>query len=402
MTIVSLLLAWSFDRSIAAQPPPGGQVTGSPATVQADAIKCWWRTSGNAVRVGEPFSVVLTCAVLDADSATVVPDQSQLDPSVVQLPPFEVIGGTPAIDFRSARRRFFQYRYDLRLISEDMFGREVKLPALSINYRIQSRAESIQGRDRQYILPAESIRVLSLVPADATDIRDRSVETFRDIEALRFRASALRVIAVGLFGLGAGMFLFAIIRVSRRAPDQPRATARVVSDRAILRGAGRELANVRLDREANGWNRELAARALAAARVVATFALSCRVSQTLSASGDKAQSGQLVVSDGWLRPKTALISTGITSESFVQALSQSVPSANGRVARLGSLQTALVSLAAIAYGRDETLDLTHLDDSVSVALDVLQRLKRENAWIRRKFRAISQSASQAGGLVWRR
>jgi len=33
--------------------------------VETDPIQCWWRTSAGAVRVGEAFSVVLTCAVLE-------------------------------------------------------------------------------------------------------------------------------------------------------------------------------------------------------------------------------------------------------------------------------------------------------------------------------------------------
>ena len=58
-----------------------------------DPLKCWWRTSAGAVRIAEPFSVVLTCAVLETDAATVVVDQSRLEPSVVQFAPFEVLGG---------------------------------------------------------------------------------------------------------------------------------------------------------------------------------------------------------------------------------------------------------------------------------------------------------------------
>ena len=45
---------------------------GAAQTVQTDPLQCWWRTSAGAVRVGEPFTVVLTCAVLETDAATVV------------------------------------------------------------------------------------------------------------------------------------------------------------------------------------------------------------------------------------------------------------------------------------------------------------------------------------------
>ena len=37
-------------------------------------------TSASAVRVGEPFSLVLTCAVVETDAVTVVPDQADSSP----------------------------------------------------------------------------------------------------------------------------------------------------------------------------------------------------------------------------------------------------------------------------------------------------------------------------------
>src|SRR5947207_5385658 len=97
--------------------------TARAQNVQTDPLQCWWRTSTGAVRVGEPFTVVLTCAVLETDQVTVVPDQTRLEPSVVQFAPFEVLGGTHGADLRSGDRRFFQYEYRLRLIADGMFGK---------------------------------------------------------------------------------------------------------------------------------------------------------------------------------------------------------------------------------------------------------------------------------------
>ena len=81
-----------------------------PRPSKTDPIRCWWRTSARAVRVGEPFSVVFTCAVIETESVTVVPNQAELDPDAVQLPPFDVIGGSQGTDLRTADHRFFQYR----------------------------------------------------------------------------------------------------------------------------------------------------------------------------------------------------------------------------------------------------------------------------------------------------
>src|SRR5436190_5322511 len=187
--------------------------------VQTDPLQCWWKTSAGAVRVGEPFAVVLTCAVLETDAATVVVDQSRLEHTTVQFPPFEVLGGSHGADLRTDQRRFFQYEYRLRLIAENMFGKDAALPETKISYRVQSKVgqkTAIQGRDQTYLLPAQSVRVMSLVPADASDIRDTSAETFGDIDQRAFRANLFTVIGTVLFVVAALLALLALVRVFRR------------------------------------------------------------------------------------------------------------------------------------------------------------------------------------------
>src|SRR6266571_4010940 len=99
--------------------------TARAQNVQTDPLQCWWRTSAGAVRVGEPFTVVLTCAVIETDAAQVVVDQSRLEPAVMQFAPFEVLGGSHGADLRTDERRFFQYEYRMRLIAENQFGKDV-------------------------------------------------------------------------------------------------------------------------------------------------------------------------------------------------------------------------------------------------------------------------------------
>src|SRR5438045_5477388 len=161
--LVGILMAGGV--ALAAQETPAAP----PGTVnvEADPIRCWWRTSSNAVRVGEPFSLILTCAIVENETTTVVPDQSRLDPAAMQLPPFEVVGGQREPDLRGDQRRFFQYEYTLRLISEELFGKDVRIPSVQISYHLESRVErgdSVRGRDRNYILPSASVEVLSVVP----------------------------------------------------------------------------------------------------------------------------------------------------------------------------------------------------------------------------------------------
>src|SRR5712691_2954118 len=224
--------------------------------VSTDPLQCWWRTSAGAVRVGEPFSVVLTCAVLETDAATVVVDQSRLEPSVVQFAPFEVLGGSHGADLRTDQRRFFQYEYRLRLIAENTFGKDAALPETKISYRVQSKVgqkTAIQGRDQTYLLPPQSVRVMSLVPADASDIRDASAETFGDIDQRAFRANLFTVIAGVLFVVAGLLTLLALVRLFRRYRTPVTAAERPIGDGTILRGVGRELAEVRRARESGGW-----------------------------------------------------------------------------------------------------------------------------------------------------
>src|SRR5687767_10578022 len=126
------------------------------ANVEVDPITCWWRSTANAIRVGETFTVILTCSVLQTEAARVIADESRLDPTAVQLPPFEVLGGTHAKDITTAGRRFFQYEYQVRVIAENVFASTAMLPAVEISYKVESRVQtgdSVAGRDQAYALP---------------------------------------------------------------------------------------------------------------------------------------------------------------------------------------------------------------------------------------------------------
>jgi len=163
--------------------------------------------------------------VLESDAATVVVDQSRLEPSVVQFAPFEVLGGSHGADLRTDLRRFFQYEYRLRLIAENLFGRDAALPETKLSYRVQSKVgqnTSLQGRDQSYVLPAQSVRVLSLVPGDASDIRDTSAETFSDLDQRAFRANLLVVIGGVLLVVAGLLALLALVRLFARVPEAGR------------------------------------------------------------------------------------------------------------------------------------------------------------------------------------
>ena len=376
--------------------------------VETDPLQCWWRTSAGAVRVGEPFTVVLTCAVLETEAATVVVDQSRLEPSVVQFAPFEVLGGSHGADLRTDQRRFFQYVYRMRLIAENLFGRDVSLPETKLSYHVQSkmgeRQAALQGRDQTYLLPSQSVRVMSLVPADATDIRDTAGETFGDLDERAFRANLFTIIGGVLFTLAGLMALLALVRLARRYRKTSTATERLMTDQAVLRGVGRELAHVRRERDSGGWTPELAGRALAALRIAGTYLVGRPVSlmpaNKLTAEGqDVPEAGRLILRAGWPRPKRIAVSGAVTSLTMTRELARG---ANARrTVLLESLGRALSVFTTAHFGREGTLDEGALDESLGTAREVLSRAKLEQLWVMKRFAAYRAPAPM-DTRVWSR
>jgi hypothetical protein len=381
-------------------------------TRTADPLQCWWRTSTGAIRIGEPFTVVLTCAVLETDAATVVVDQSRLEPSVVQFAPFEVLpGGSHGADLRRGDRRFFQYEYRARLIAENQFGKDVAIPETKLSYHIQSsvgQKTSLQGRDQSYILPPLSLRVLSLVPADATDIRDTPYQTFNDIDQRGFRANLLTVIGGVLLAVAALLALLALVRLLARYRKPAEASSRLISDSAAIRAAARELAAVRRQREAGGWTPELAGRALAAMRVAGSYAVGRRASLMPAASqssvagrqssvgslqspdGSQApeEAGRLIVKTGWPRARRVAVSGAITSQSVGRDRLRRAGTAGFAASPLyESLEQALAALTAAQYGRNGTLNDTELDEALATGGQVLKRARLDQTWVMKRLAA---------------
>lgn len=384
----------------------------SAQDVQTDPLQCWWRTSAGAIRAGETFTAVLTCAVVDTPDVKVVVDESRLDPSVVQFPPFEVTGGSHAADLRSgsgANRRFFQYEYRLRLIAENLFGKDVALPETKLSYRVQSRIsqrqpsgqgrdEAIAGRDQTYVLPPLSLRLLSMVPAEASDIRDSSSETFADVDRRTFRANLFVVVGGVLFALAGLMAVLTLVRLVLRARRPATAGERLVGDGAILKGVGRELAAVQRQREESGWSAELAARALAALRIIGTYALGRRAARAVAsnvmngAAADPAADGRILVNVGWPKTRRVAVSGSATARSVADAIRRAGNgSSRGAIAtrpgELESIEQALSRFTMVQYGNasNGAYDDSALDQSLRAAQDVLRRLKIEQTWLMRRL-----------------
>jgi hypothetical protein len=350
-----------------AQPPAGAIV------VETDPVRCWWRTDRASIRMGEPFETVLTCAALETASTRVVVDRSRLDPTVVSVPPFDVLGGTTAEDATTASRRFFQYTYQLRLLNDSAFGQDVSLAGLTITYRIDtltSEGTTSQGRDQSYALPALALRVLSLVPGGARDIRDASALTFADLESRRFRARALGILGWVLYALAAAVAALATVRAYGALGTPAKARSSLVSGRAILQRAKGELAEVTRARQAEGWTDALVARAAAALRVVGGYAIGDPASQSVGRAAS-ATDGQLALSQGVLRRRHALVSSSVTPADLAAAAE--TDSAVQRV------RDGLAATTAARFGRAD-VDEGAVDSAMSAAGELAGRLAWRHSW----------------------
>jgi hypothetical protein len=340
--LLALLL---IARAGAAQPAP---------LVEVDPIRCWWRTSQGAVAVGQPFTLTLTCAVLENEAVRVMPDESPLAVGAVQLAPFELVSGAHPADLRSGQRRFFQYEYTIRLIDPTAIDRDVKLPDLSIHYRVSSRVQTdaLEGRDRIYLLPSQSVHISSTVPADATDIRDASDIKFGDAESLRFRARVFNIAAIALAALGALVLIAAAMRIALGGARRSRVDAATVSDRAILRSVASELTAVQSEAK-GGWSPELASRAAAALRIAAGYAIGKSPRQRLLSSDGAAGDGRLVVTRRGLKTRRIAVTSPVTSQEVTAAL-ETLPLTTPHARRSGleELRNALASFTRALYAAE--------------------------------------------------
>jgi hypothetical protein len=350
-----------------AQTPAGGTV------VEADPVRCWWRTDRASIRMGEPFEAVLTCAALETASTRVVVDRSRLDPTVLSVPPFDVLGGTTAEDATTAARRFFQYTYQLRLLNDAAFGQDVSLAGLTITYRIDTltgEGTTSQGRDQTYALPALAVRVLSLVPGGARDIRDASALTFADLEARRFRGRALGIIGWVLYALAGAVVALAIVRAYGALGVPAKARSSLVSGRAILQRAKGELAEVTRARQADGWTDALVARAAAALRLVGGYAIGAPAAQSIGRAAQVAE-GQLALSQGLLRRRHALVSSSVTPAALTAAAET-----DGAVQRV---RDGLTAATAARFGRAR-VDEGAVESAVTAAGELAGRLAWRHSW----------------------
>jgi hypothetical protein len=365
-----------------------------------EPIRCWRQSSAGAVALGETFTVVLTCAVYEADNAQAVPDESRLGVASIQMAPFEILGGSHPPDVHRGSRRFFQYDYQLRIISPDAIGHDVNIPPLAISYRIHSRvgaAGALEGRDLSYVMPMMPIKVLSLVPADASDIRDASEASLATVESMRFRSSLFRVLTLAFGALAAVLAVLALLPLARSTTAAAAEDRHRIPDRAILESTGRDLAAVQARVRGEGWTDETVAGALASARLVAAAAIDHPISQRDVAKDGAVTAGRLLVQHGLLRRTAATVSSPVTADDVMRANAGARAFSTTRRQQLAGLQAGLSALTSALYRQEPVRDAAALDEAVRHAIAVATDVAHERSWWSRLRQGFG-----AQGALWAR
>jgi hypothetical protein len=378
--------------------PPAFQQIRQPGDVEVEPIKCFWKTDRSTIIVGERFTVVLTCGIIDTDKIKAVPDFNQLEGSTIGLQPFEVVKGVRHEDVRNPPYRYVQYEYTARLIAEGLFEKDIDLPAVKLTYHIQSSVGGgSTGRDQTYQLPAMAMHVASLVPKKAADIRDTTATTFAEIEARRVRSTGEFVAALIAFGFAVVLLGLALVRVVGRYRVRTPAAERLLGVSAVLSGCLREAGRVQAD-AAGGWTPELASRALTLLRIGGAVALDRPVAQSIVGAGVAPREGQIALRKGLLGRRRSLVSTATTPV----AIARSLASTNGHApnarteAILKELEESLTVLSRARYGREGKLEGPALDAAFESGVSALKKLRTKNMWPMRTIGSLTRQATEIG------
>ncbi|MEO2194785.1 MAG: hypothetical protein ABGY72_01680 [bacterium] len=402
MVAPALLLALGVSAPAWAQTEeaaPTAEASTAVASTAVDALQCWRRLGQNAVRVGERFTMTVTCSTVETDRARTILDPVVLEPASIDVTPFEVLDGERFEEVRTGPFRFFQYRYTVRLITETSFGEDVELPALELTYRIERRLgndPALVGREFTYILPPESIRIVSLVPNAVVDIRDLPPATFGDVQARVFRANALTLGAALLGVVAVGVLLLGAARTARaRRGDAPSVEKSVSLPRIVAAALG-ELTGVQQTTAAQGWSVDAVARALPALRVAGSVALTGDVVQTKIGADTQARDGQLRVRHGLLGTKTVVISSGLTAAPLTATTNGP---AVGDTQLMADLGQAVALFTRARYGRHDELPTADLTGALDTAVAGLKRLRWQSAAPVRALARLRAAAISSWSLV---
>jgi hypothetical protein len=389
MILVAFALLWGAGAVAQNPPVPASEATGTDA---ADALSCWWKADKSSVRIGEEFTVTLTCRLVETGRETTVINESLIDPNVLALPPYQVKNGRRYKDIirvlpgpdGSVTLRYVQYTYDAKLMGEGFFGKDLPLPSLEIRYHVDLATNKdvvTPGKERTYILSPLPMRIQSLVPRDADTIRDTGNETFGDIEGHR-KKMVIAFIAAGIFLLFAlAVTLPILVRVVRsRRVNVFNGTG--FHDRALLTRLVREMERIEKMRRISPWDDVSIGKVLSVFRIGGSLALARRIIQTPVEVESCGREGQLELSKGFWPPTKVLVSASLTPEEMADEMTganrQGAAAARHK-ALLAETQKAFAAFNVVHYATPgNTAGRETLDGALNTGLKLLRALQHDH------------------------
>lgn len=396
--LVAFALFWGADAAAQMPPSPSGEET---EAVAVDALSCWWKSDKSSIRIGEEFTVTLTCRSAETGRERTVVNESLLDPSVLALPPYQVKGGTRYKDIirvlpgpdGPVTFRSVQYTYTVKLIGEGFFGKDVPLPPLEIRYHIDlvtNKDVVTPSKERTYILSPLPMRIQSLVPKAANAIRDAGNETFGDIEHRR-RSAVVAFISAGIFLLLPLLVLLPILVRAVRGKRESVFNGTVFRDKDLSRRLAGELDHVEKHCRTASWDEASIGTVLSVFRVVGALAIARRVAQMPMTLETRGREGQLELRKGFWPRMKVLVSASLTPEEMADELAganwQGAAAAE-RKALLDETQRAFTVFNSARYASPgDAADREALDGALKTGLRLLRVLRHDHFLFVRVMRA---------------
>ncbi len=362
--------------------------------VQSDPIKCWWKADRTAVRVGERFGLVLTCAVIEAGPITVVPVLNQLEPGALSITPFEVVSGARGEDMVAPPWRYVQFDYSVRLLSDGFFGQDVMIPGVTVTYNLQN-AGGTQGRDQTYVLPCvadadpvaraeERVRHQGRI---RSDVREHRIATVPCVAGEHPRVGLVRLRGCAR-DLRAGARRRTLPLQERRCGSQ---AAGAVGARRMSRHDQRSGGRCVEDRVVAGPRASCGGR---------DAHRGCRRARTPGGSelrwpgrGRARWTGHRSKRMDQASARAAL-GVGHVEGDRQSSRQRPQDSRQQRASRLESISDALGVFSAASYGRNGKPDSSALDAAVESSKDVIRGLRTSARWPMRTAGAVMRSDSR--------
>ena len=264
--------------------------------------------------IGEPFTRRLTCAVRDDDGQRASRWTSRgCASAVVQLAPFEVLGGTHpggSADADASVLPVPLHAAHHRSATRSARTRVPRHADAATACRLAPASDAVEGRDRTYVVPGQPVRVLSLVPVErrrhprqrwtrASRASRRCASARARCEHRRARPRRARALSLWC---RPSCGWCAARGATRGRPATARRTPAAAGRRARSSPPSRRESR-------SGWTPELVSRALRAARLAAACALgSPHLAARMPRSVTSARRAP-AVRRGWLRRSTTSVSS---------------------------------------------------------------------------------------------